>query len=560
MGKNRFQVLLVIAALVLAGFYLYPTLRLVTMSPEAKEAMDADALASLRSKALRLGLDLQGGMHLVMEVDKSELSADEAEDALDRALEVIRNRVDQFGVSEPSIQKQGENRILVQLPGVQDAHQAKELIGQTAQLEFMMLRSAADFTETLRRVDEVLYSRSDAGRKAAEKALTDETGDEAAATDGDSAVDAADDLFAQQDPVDDPLALTPLTSKLRFIQGSDQDQAWVAEDDMIFVESTLNDPAVKGVMPFGTKFAFGREWQLFQDGTRMKPLYLLTDRAELTGASIANAQVQLGLDASYPNQPGVALTMTPEGAHEFATLTENNIGRRLAIVLDGNVQSAPGIRNRIPRGNASITGGFDMENASLLSIVLRAGALPAPLEIVEERTVGPSLGRDSIQQGVRAAVLGICLVAVFMLIYYKVSGIIANIALALNLVFIMAVMAGLKATLTLPGIAGVILTIGMAVDANVLIFERIREEIRNKKTVRAAIESGYGRAFRTILDANITTLITAFVLLQFGTASVKGFAVTLSVGILSSMFTALILTRLIFNFWVDRFGPRKLSI
>ncbi|NNE08792.1 MAG: protein translocase subunit SecD, partial [Gemmatimonadetes bacterium] len=465
MGKNRFQVLLVIAALVLAGFYLYPTLRLITLSPEAKEAMDADALASLRSKALRLGLDLQGGMHLVMEVDKSELSEDEAEDALDRALEVIRNRVDQFGVSEPSIQKQGENRILVQLPGVQDAHQAKELIGQTAQLEFMMLRSAADFTETLRRVDEVLYSRSEAGRKAAEEALTEETGDEAAASESDTAADAADDLFAQPDPVDDPLAQTPLTSKLRFIQGSDQDQAWVAEEDMIYVESTLNDPAVKGVMPFGTKFAFGREWQLFQDGTRMKPLYLLTDRAELTGASIANAQVQLGLDASYPNQPGVALTMTPEGAHEFATLTENNIGRRLAIVLDGNVQSAPGIRNRIPRGNASITGGFDMENASLLSIVLRAGALPAPLEIVEERTGGPSLGRDSIQQGVRAALLGICLVAVFMIIYYRASGILADLALALNLVFIMAVMAGLKATLTLPGIAGVILTIGMAVDA-----------------------------------------------------------------------------------------------
>jgi preprotein translocase subunit SecD len=241
-------------------------------------------------------------------------------------------------------------------------------------------------------------------------------------------------------------------------------------------------------------------------------------------------------------------------------ITGANVGRRLAIVLDGHVQSAPTIMDKIRTRQASITGSFDYDEANILKIVLRAGALPAPLEIIEERTVGPSLGRDSIQMGVRAAILGMVLVVLFMIVYYKGAGLIADMALILNLIFLMAVMAGLRATLTLPGIAGIILTIGMAVDANVLIFERIREELRNRKTVRAAIEGGYGRAFRTILDANMTTLITAFVLLQFGTASIKGFAVTLSVGIVSSMFTALVLTRLIFDFIVGRFAPKKLSI
>ncbi len=550
MGKNRLKIVLVLAALVLSVFYLYPTYRVITLSPEEREKMGEEKYAALRGKALRLGLDLQGGMHLVMEVDKSGLSEDEADDAIDRALEIIRNRVDQFGVSEPSIQKQGEDRIVVQLPGVQDAQQAKKLIGQTALLEFKLVRSAADFTETLRRIDEYLYLQSDASK---EKKKTDET----VADSSDSS--AADDFLADEETAADEEAKTRLTSLLRFFRSGAQDQAWVPEESVAKVDSILNDPGVKGIMPFGTLFAWGRDPKDFQ-GQKMKALYLLNDRAEITGASISNARVQIGLDRNAPNAPGVSLTLTSEGSHEFARVTGDNVGRRLAIVLDGHVQSAPTIRGKIPRGNASITGGFEMDEAKILSIVLRAGALPASLKFVEERTVGPSLGRDSIRQGVRAAVMGVIAVAVFMLIYYKGAGVVANIGLFLNLVFLMAVMAGLKATLTLPGIAGIILTIGMAVDANVLIFERIREEIRNRKTVRASIESGYSRAFRTILDANITTLITAFVLLQFGTASVKGFAVTLSVGILSSMFCALIITRLIFDFLVDRFAVKKLSI
>jgi SecD/SecF fusion protein len=587
MAKNRLRFVLVLAALILSAWYAYPTFHLLSLSDEEKEVMGPERLQELKSDALRLGLDLEGGMHLVLEVDKSELSDEEAEDATDRALEIIRNRVDQFGVSEPSIQKQGSERIVVQLPGVQDAMQAKNLIGQTALLEFKLVRSAAEFTETLRRIDDYLYTRfsreealrdedaADAGEDAEvdrEAPETEEvveaepTGEDEPSLfeDEETALESADtsvseELFAEEAPEDEGLRKTPLTSKLRFFRSGEQDAAWVPEDVIPTVDSLLSVPGVRGLVPFGATFAWGKDFEVY-GGARMKALYLLDERAEMTGSAVANAQVQVGLDRDRPNTPGVSLTLTGEGSHDFSRITGANVGRRLAIVLDGHVQSAPTIMDKIRTRQASITGSFDYDEANILKIVLRAGALPAPLEIIEERTVGPSLGRDSIQMGVRAAILGMVLVVLFMIVYYKGAGLIADMALILNLIFLMAVMAGLRATLTLPGIAGIILTIGMAVDANVLIFERIREELRNRKTVRAAIEGGYGRAFRTILDANMTTLITAFVLLQFGTASIKGFAVTLSVGIVSSMFTALVLTRLIFDFIVGRFAPKKLSI
>ncbi|MBN1825138.1 MAG: protein translocase subunit SecD [Candidatus Eisenbacteria bacterium] len=558
MGKNRFRLLLVVVALVLSAWYVYPTIRLVTLGKEGRAAMSEEEQEALRSKALRLGLDLQGGMHLVLEVDKSKLSEEDAEDAVDRALEIISNRVDQFGVAEPSIQKQGQDRILVQLPGVQDAVQAKKLIGQTALLEFKLARSAAEFTETLRRVDDFLYTRAETQRAAAEEA--GETEEEIADADSAGADSGAvEDLFADEMPEEDVVSKAPLTSKLRFFRTGEQDNAWVPVEMVLAVDSLLQVPGVKGLIPFGAAFAWGME-DVDYGGQMMRALYLLNDRPEFTGAMLANAEVQTGLDPNRPNVPGVTLTMTGEGSHIFSRVSGANVGRRLAIVLDGKVQSAPTIMDKIRHGRASITGNFDFDDAKVLKIVLRAGALPADLSFIEERTVGPSLGRDSINMGVRAALLGGLVVVFFMILYYRGAGVIANVALLLNLLFLMAVMAGLRATLTLPGIAGIILTIGMAVDANVLIFERIREELRNKKTVRAAIESGYSRAFRTIFDANLTTLITAFVLLQFGTASIKGFAVTLSVGIVSSMFTALVLTRLIFDFIVDRFSVKNLSI
>jgi preprotein translocase subunit SecD len=276
----------------------------------------------------------------------------------------------------------------------------------------------------------------------------------------------------------------------------------------------------------------------------------------MDGSSIKRAAVQ----TDQFGKPEVVFSLSVEGAQQFLKVTEENVGRRLAIVLDGKILSMPLIRERIPGGQVRITGDFTMKDAQDQALVLRAGAFPVPLQIGEERTVGPSLGRDSIQAGIKAGIIGALLIVFFMLAYYKLSGLIADIALALNMFFLLGALAWLNFTLTLPGIAGMILTLGMAVDANVIIFERIKEEIRNGKTVTAAIQSGYQKAFRTILDSNVTTLIATFVLSQFGSGPIKGFAVTLSIGIVINMFTAIFVTRLMYDLGVSAFRIKKLSI
>ena len=276
----------------------------------------------------------------------------------------------------------------------------------------------------------------------------------------------------------------------------------------------------------------------------------------MKGSEVASAQMRLDLDQARPGAPGVSFNLTSRGGALFGDLTGANVGRRLAIVLDNRVQSAPNIQEKIPRGQGSITGSFTEEEAQNLAIVLRSGALPAPVTIVEERTVGPSLGQDSIEQGFRAGAIGALLVVAFMLIYYRMSGAVAVVALGLNVLGLLACMAGFHATLTLPGIAGIVLTIGMAVDANVLVFERIREELRNKRTVLTAIETGYSRAYRTIVDANVTTLLSALALMWFGTGPIRGFAITLSIGLIINMITAVGISKMIFDAWSLR---RKLS-
>lgn len=389
---------------------------------------------------IQLGLDLQGGMHLVLRVDTSGLPENARTDATERALEVIRNRIDEFGVKEPSIQRQGEDRILIQLPGITDRERALALIGQTAHLEFQLV-----------------------------------------------------------------------------------------SDD-----STLIQQALAGTAPDG--------YELLYDDKN--PL-LVQKQAAMAGDRLVDAR--LAFDSSRFNEPYVGIEFNAEGAKEFAVLTAANVGRRLAIVLDGKVKSAPVINEAIPSGHAQITGNFNVDSASDLSIVLRSGALPAPLVVEEERTVGPTLGSDSIEHGIRAILLGGLLVVVFMTIYYLFCGVLADIALFLNLVIVLGCMAAFNATLTLPGIAGIILTIGMAVDANVLIYERIREELRLGKTLRGAVDNGYKRVFLTILDSNLTTLVSAVILFWLGTGPVRGFAVTLTIGLFSSMFTALTVTRVLFD-------------
>ncbi|UCE54397.1 MAG: protein translocase subunit SecD [Desulfobacterales bacterium] len=532
MKTFSWKLLLVFAVIVAAIIYIIPTVEMRINHKKEPTLWPR--------KQINLGLDLQGGMHLVLEVDTEkavesnaerisqeireglkkkrirnvavdriegikiatrvqnkeavskvkELLDDEFRDlklsestdnemtvftmeipdresdhikklAVDQALETIRNRIDQFGVSEPDIRRQGDKRILIQLPGVEDPQRAKDLIGRTALLEFK---------------------------------LVDEAGDLQAALKGN---------------------LAP---------------------GRVVLYKVDEDPDTKRTL---------------------KTPFLLKKRTLLTGGYLTDARVQI--DSQY-NTPYVSLEFDKKGARIFERITADNVNKRLAIVLDQKVASAPVIQEKISGGQARITGNFTMDEARDLAIVLRAGALPAPVIVLEERTVGPSLGTDSIRKGLISTCIGGILVILFMILYYKGSGLIADFALVLNIILIAGGLAGFQATLTLPGIAGIILTIGMAVDANVIIFERIREELALGRTPRAAVDAGYDRATLTILDANVTTLIAAVVLFQFGTGPVKGFAVTLSLGVIASMFTALILSRMIFNYILLNRRVKTLSI
>lgn len=399
-----------------------------------------DKGALIKEGKLNLGLDLQGGMYLVLAVDTSGLKEDAKRDARARAIEILRNRLDPQGVKEYPIYPQGKDRIVIQLPGETERERVLRRIKRVAHLEFKLV---------------------------------------------------SDDLDKMKQ-------------------------------------------ALEGSVPPGY------ELLTFQD----KPI-LLEKKVVLTGDTIVDARVEFSQRTF--GQPYVSLTFNNKGARLFSQITGQNIRRRLAILLDGVVESAPVIRERIPSGRAQITGRFSVEESNDLAIVLRAGALPAPVDVIEERTVGPTLGKDSIAKGIKAIILGGIVVLSFMMIYYFLAGVVANAALCMNLILILGVLSYFKATLTLPGIAGLVLTVGMAVDANVLVFERIKEELKSGKTLHSGIVSGYNRAFLTILDANVTTLITALILFQFGTGPVRGFATTLSIGILASMFTAIIVTRVVFD-------------
>lgn len=543
-----------VLALGVAVWYLIPTFQLYNVEQEEANLMAKEELTSadsleleqirerkgvLQERAINLGLDLQGGMHLVVEIDREGLSPDEIEDARDRALQVIRNRIDEFGVREPVIQKQGEYRIIVQLAGINDPERAKEIVNRTAFLEFKLVEKSDELQKVIDKIDETL------GGTVADTSdfrTGDKPFSQLLASFGSDIVISEENLPEVKRIIGDKVM---------------ERRAETAAEKRKYQP----DPRVKRLIRSQNEFAYGSEFEA-PDGSMYTSLYFLKSKAELSGEHLKDARVEIGqgYDPQTAGKPYVSLTFTGEGADLFADVTGANIKERLAIVLDGRVQSAPVIQDKIRGGRAQITGDFSMEDAKDLRVVLRAGALPVPIRIEEERTVGATLGEDSISSGGWATIIGLIVVAIFIVIWYKFSGLIALLALVLNIVFIMASLAGFGATLTLPGIAGIILTIGMAVDANVLIFERIREEIRAGKSVRAAIDAGYGRAFRTILDANVTTLITAIVLYQFGTGPIKGFAVTLSIGIVMSMFTAIFITRIVFDSIIYNRQLRQLSI
>ena len=411
---------------------------------------------------MKVGASKNEGDSVALDLTYSEKEiANLKDNAIHQALETIRNRIDQFGVSEPVIVQQGESNILVQLPGVKDPERALELIGKTAQLEFKL-------------VDEENAAKAGSG--------TIPEGDE-----------------------------------------------------QLMLKSRNRDTAVTMTTPI-----------------------LLKKQGLLTGDMLTDARVRIG--GEFHNEPYAALEFNSEGSRIFDRITGENVGKRIAIVLDNTVYSAPVVRERISGGKASITGGFTPDEAKDLAIVLRAGALPAPVTVIQNITIGPTLGEDSIRKGVQAAVLGGLMVIVFMIFYYRASGIVADIALFLNLIYLLGAFTALKATMTLPGIAGIILTIGMGVDTNVLIFERIREELRLGKTVRAAVDGGYSKAWVTIFDAHITTLITTCILFMFGTGPIKGFAVTLAIGIIINLFTAVFGSKTIFDWILVKYKPRSLSI
>jgi preprotein translocase subunit SecD len=412
---------------------------------------------------------------LVYELSENEIKRIK-DSAINQALETIRNRIDQFGVAEPLIQRQGLKQIVVQLPGIKEPKRAKDLIKETALLEFKMLDEASKLTSEL--PQRVLKGQEEGVLK--------------------------------------------------------QYQDKVPEGDQILFEKVVEKDS-------------GREYRI---------PYLVKKRVMLAGDVLSDARVSIG----QFNEPYVAVTFDARGAREFERITEEHVKKRMAIVLDNTIYSAPVIQERISGGRAQITGTFTTQEANDLAIVLRAGALPAPLKVIQDLTVGPSLGRDSIDKGIRSTLFAGALVVLFMAVYYRLSGVIADFALTLNLICLIGALAALNATLTLPGIAGIILTMGMGVDSNVLIFERIREELRQGKPVRLAVDGGYDKALLTIIDSHVTTLITGLALFLFGTGPIKGFAVTLCLGIAINLFTALVGTKVVFDVMNRRRQAEHLSI
>ena len=623
----RYLVILVILGW--AIFSLWPTIEYQSLTDNEKEQLREEGkLDQLESNIIRQGLDLKGGMYIVLEADiptlvknlatnrndkfeqvfnaasekyksnqnleffaifRNEITTKglkavryyheygsniediilalekETEDAINRVLEILQNRIDQFGVSEPTIQKQGDYRILVELAGIQDSDRARALLQSTALLEFFLVKNSAVTNEIVIQLDNILQkSVSDdefAVLNADNKDITTKEINEKS----DDGVITVDEIFGETESVQedilsqkpDILSEAPLQSLIESIPG---DMA-VNARNMYALNKLLSKEEVQLKLKSSSgQFLFSNDSETIAGSGEYFRLYYIENKPELTGGVVEKAKANLGsLGGGNAGQPVVSLDMNSEGAKTWSRVTGSNIGKRIAIVLDGKVHMAPNIREKIPGGRTQIEGFADMNEAKDIAIILRAGALPAPVNIIEERTVGPSLGADSISRGKKSILIGLTVVLVFMLVYYKISGVIAIFALVWNIILILAVLASLGATLTLPGIAGLILTVGMCIDSNVIIFERIREELSKGKTPKSAIEAGYNRAITTIVDANLTTVIAALVLYQFGTGPIKGFATVLFWGISISMFTAVYITRTIF-YTVTKKSIKTLSI
>ncbi len=613
MKKNRGKLILTLVFVLLSLYFLYPTYQDYQFSKELKNLTGEDSskfvennekdIRDARAKRIKLGLDLQGGMRVVLEVNVlkfledlaknkddqfraifSEVSEeaktseqdlidllkgkfqakqvrmsryygnirdtdDEVVDklkqestvAIDRAVEIVRNRVDQYGVSEPSIQKQGGRRIIVELPGVSKEAEVIQLLQGTALLEFKLLIDPEIAAKVYNSIDRTLAG------KPIEDTTASDTSKSIASTDTTDTSNTLDPALSdEQAKKEHPFFYLAGTS------GQEQDwrgELYSAEENKPKVMRILERPEIQRLIPSNMSFIWTSKPQINTEGKKFYSLIAVKKTPELTGGVITDARSTI--DPMY-NSPIVEMSMNDEGAKDWARITGANINKNIAIIMDNACYSYPRVQGKIPNGQSQITGMESIEEANLLSIVLRAGALPAPVDIIHQTSVGPSLGEDSIRHGFWAALIAFGFTVLFMIFYYSKGGTIADVALLLNLLFVLAVLAAFQGTLTLPGIAGIILSIAVAVDANVLIYERIREESTSGKTLLASLDAGYTKAFSAIFDSNITTFITGIILYQFGSGPVQGFALTLMIGIAASMFSSIVITRVIFESMIGR--------
>ncbi len=594
--RNRLLTILFVFGL---GIYaLLPSIRYAMMDDESISNLSSEQKDYFESRSLKQGLDLKGGIYIVLEVDLPQLIdnlaknkdnnfddfldelkieynnspsdfftvfeniADDknlklpryfinygktkdqiiiqlslqSEDSIKRVIEIIQNRVDHFGVAEPTIQKQGNNRVIVELAGIEDSERARDLLQSTALLELMIVKDVESTNAMIRQIDSITASSTSQN-----------------SIDEDSEINELFDSNTSSNLGFSSLLISVGGNLAISSENLGSMKEILAQDNVKQILEATNrtiltsDSSIKLINEIGEEEEFDT-------------LYHLFNNAELTGGVIEDAQMRLSQAGVTAGQAVVEVEMNSEGSREWARITGANINNRIAIVLDRKVHMAPVIRGQIFGGGTVIEGLDSIEEAEDIAIVLRAGALPVPVTIAEERTVGASLGADSISKGTLSMAIGLLLVVLFIVLFYKLSGLIASFSVLWTLILLLGVLALLEATLTLPGIAGLILTVGMSVDANVIIFERIKEELRNGKSVRSAIDSGYERAIRTIVDANLTTGIAAAVLYQYGSGPIKGFATVLFWGIIVSMFTAIIVTRFVFDFITTRKNVEKLSI
>ena len=557
MANLKYRVLLIVGLLAASAWALFPRTVVERVKRDGVFVYD-----TVRRVPLKRGLDLQGGMHLTLEVDESKQAVANKSEALDRALKVVRQRIDEFGVSEPVVQKAGNERIIVELPGIDDAERAQDVVQKSAFLEFQITDKTQAFEKVMPRFDEIaksagLFAASDAkvskdtAKKAGVTSLLTQKADSSRDSTGKMvATTGADSVKAASAGVAGGLF------SMNVQQGQIPGQYIVPEAAYAAIERALSLPAIQGAMPPGKVMRWGVD-SLVTGSQRFFALYVLDSRPIITGDVLTDAR-----PSTDPVEGNVVqFTLNNEGARRFKVETGKHVKDNMAIVLDQRVVTAPVLNSAIGRNGQITLGGGTLQSAQDLALVLRAGALPVPLKVAEVRSIGASLGADSINKGALALATAFLLIVVILIGYYRFAGLLAVAALVLYLVYTLAILAGFNAVLTLPGLAGFVLSIGIAVDANVLIFERIREELDHGKSNRLAIDEGFRHALSAIVDTSATTILSGMVLYQYGTGPVRGFAVTLIAGLVASLFTAIFVSRTFFMIWLSRTrGNQTLSI